>query len=833
MTNRTQFNAGPEPRKATRLNLENLYALLMHLIKLSTVDYKNSLLGFSGIVYNRILYEYGINVLTCIAELKLVRRWYLEYIRNGDLTNPGIPEHRWDESHRCPNLLVGLHSIYRQFEDSKDMTRMNFFNQILFSLLSADRVMIVPVRANHTTITDRSTAAKDQFPTREEIISALAALGITPAAFKAEFKSQVHDFDFEVLSSRGPNGDGTWTAHTDARAWSSNPSLFSTFKAFLEECGLTRILKNLLGCIKVPGTDAYAVRPLLGKLAYIEEWGGKNRIVAQLDYWTQMALTPLHNSINVFLRRLDSDGTFDQQRIAELVRKWTSETKDPLYSYDLTAATDRLPIEFQIKILDILMGSSSFGVNWGKILIYRTYLTENGDHINYNTGQPMGARSSFPMLALTHHVIVQIAAKRANVKPYSKYVVLGDDVTLSNNGVASQYAALMAVLGVPINLTKSIVHVDGGLPMAEICKRVFMAGTEISMFNPKLLVNAAHDGRLGPELQNDLHMRGWNPGADVFWRFMAGVLDRDNLVTLLRLNIVPTAISGLHSPIQPNTKLTAYSSWVPSYPELKAKDLIELFTYVVASEQLKRLDAILRATVTINDAISMIAASAGSAAIPMYVRDTWLHELLTDKERKNLETILAGAGPITPNHPIVLASRAEANRISELLHSLNALDTAMVERARLGLLDMFRTSVSTIWLNQDTNRASVGRALFTRMLSTLVSVFTNPRRVHDGVRNLTLSYSVVLTTIGRLWSVSFTFGAVTTVNALRAGVTRNIMSSDTTLADALGSISIIPSTENHGDPTISSTGTVPKGRAGLDLPSHNPPTPGPLDPPVE
>jgi len=40
---------------------------------------------------------------------------------------------------------------------------------------------------------------------------------------------------------------------------------------------------------------------------------------------------------------------------------------------------------------------------------------ENGKWIpyRYSVGQPMGAYSSFPMLALTHHVIVQIAAGRA------------------------------------------------------------------------------------------------------------------------------------------------------------------------------------------------------------------------------------------------------------------------------------------------------------------------------------------------------------------------------------------------------------------------------------
>jgi len=36
--------------------------------------------------------------------------------------------------------------------------------------------------------------------------------------------------------------------------------------------------------------------------------------------------------------------------------------------------------------------------------------------LKYSVGQPMGALSSFAMLGLTHHVIVQIAARRAGIR---------------------------------------------------------------------------------------------------------------------------------------------------------------------------------------------------------------------------------------------------------------------------------------------------------------------------------------------------------------------------------------------------------------------------------
>jgi len=68
----------------------------------------------------------------------------------------------------------------------------------------------------------------------------------------------------------------------------------------------------------------------------------------------------------------------------------------------------------------------------------------------------MGAYSSWAMLALTHHVIVRIAAHRVGVQNFSAYCILGDDVVIRNDLVADEYYKLMSALGVSINLSKSV-----------------------------------------------------------------------------------------------------------------------------------------------------------------------------------------------------------------------------------------------------------------------------------------------------------------------------------------------------------------------------------------
>lgn len=819
------FFSPNEVRKVTRSNIASLFASLMHLNSIINPTYKQRLLSFMGMLYNRILVIFDANARETISELKLVRRWYLDFIRGGSSVNPGLAWDRWDPGTSTPILLEGIQALFNDILGPDRKGNVLHARQLIFSLLSIDRIIVVPAQPNHETITNGAIKFGDNAPTKAEIQNALEYLGISPSTFKERYTQNVHDFEYEVISSRGPNGDSTWTAHLDARAWRNFPNLLTQFKVFLEESSLTRILRDLMGCIRSAAAEAIPnLNPLLGKLAYIEEWGGKARIVAQLDYWTQSALTPLHNTINSFLRPLPQDGTFDQHLLAETVREWTTHEGTGLYCFDLTAATDRLPIELQEQILTYLFGSSSLAKAWRSVLVGRWFLTKNGEYIQYGAGQPMGARSSFPMLALTHHVIIVIAAQRAGIKDYTTWAVLGDDSSMLGLKVAANYQAIMAALGVPINLTKSITPIPGGRPMAEICKRIFMDGEEISRFNPKLLVNTVRDGRLGPDLQNDLVLRGWNPTETQFWDFMAGILSVDHLTTLIRLNCAPISITGLTKQFTPQSQLSDLTKWIPEFPSLIANHLIEFFTYIMASEALKRLDALLRATVTINDSLNIIAASnANPKAIPDYVRDDWLASGLSKESMDKLVSIIGSCGPITINHPIVNASRAEANRISELLHQLNSHDSAMVNRARLGLLDTFRTAMSSIWLDSSSRRPGENRAIFAKMLTALIQLFTSKKRLVGTVRNLTMTYSVVLTSLSRLWTVSITLGGMVTINALRSSVTRNVTNAAVNLTKANAASLLFPTEDTTPQPTSSSPTVLDAMDVQDSPPSQNSP----------
>jgi len=93
----------------------------------------------------------------------------------------------------------------------------------------------------------------------------------------------------------------------------------------------------------------------LGKLSTKQEAAGKVRVFAMVDIWTQSILAPLHDTIFDLLRTIPMDGTFDQLAPLKLMQEKGLKN---LYSFDLSAATDRLPIDLQVQILSTLVGDT-------------------------------------------------------------------------------------------------------------------------------------------------------------------------------------------------------------------------------------------------------------------------------------------------------------------------------------------------------------------------------------------------------------------------------------------------------------------------------------------
>lgn len=214
-------------------------------------------------------------------------------------------------------------------------------------------------------------------------------------------------------------------------------------------------------------------RPILSRLHAIDEPAGKVRVVAICDYWTQVALKPVHEHLFTLLRLIASnDATFDQDGV---VNAYYQRGLRPHWSYDLKTATDSIPLALYKEVLAPFLSSKGEdpGVAkertnlWASILTDRDfYLPVNRDEeepvlrcVRYGTGQPMGALSSWASMALVHHSLVQFAHYWATHREewFKDYLVLGDDVDIaSSSAVSSAYKEVCANFSITIGLAKSL-----------------------------------------------------------------------------------------------------------------------------------------------------------------------------------------------------------------------------------------------------------------------------------------------------------------------------------------------------------------------------------------
>jgi hypothetical protein len=246
------------------------------------------------------------------------------------------------------------------------------------------------------------------------------------------------------------------------------PGLMSVFQ------GLAAVPVHLMPSLRVH---------TLGRLGFKDEPAGKVRAFAMCDAWTQWVLEPFHEWLFDLLRGIPTDGTFDQLKPVKAKATGASCA----YSLDLSAATDRLPMSIQIELVKHLV-NKDFAIEWARLLVSRGYgaFTKKyggvSEVLHYAVGQPMGALSSWAMLATTHHLLVQLSAWEAGVtRPgewFTNYAVLGDDLVIFDYRVKRQYVNIVDVLGVECNLAKSLLSSKG--IVVEFAKRTFYKGMDIS-----------------------------------------------------------------------------------------------------------------------------------------------------------------------------------------------------------------------------------------------------------------------------------------------------------------------------------------------------------------
>jgi hypothetical protein len=295
--------------------------------------------------------------------------------------------------------------------------------------------------------------------------------------------------DMEDLLSPPPFGDpklpkgskeAKQAAALDKQRW-----MDEVFQPFVDAIAPQASLSSLLprSVWKLAREVRSCIKPILGRLFNFDAPGGKLRTVAICDYWTQLAMLPVHEHLFKILKILHrNDATFNQDGTVDTY--WAKKLS-PHWSFDLSAATDSIPIDLYRQVLAPFLRDKDGDLTeaYGRATLWASIMTDRefsipsprkgeigytGDiqfrTIEYGTGQPMGAYSSWASMALVHHALVQFAYWKASGKPqpisskwFDPYLVLGDDVDIARDAnVALEYQAACASFGIKIGLAKSL-----------------------------------------------------------------------------------------------------------------------------------------------------------------------------------------------------------------------------------------------------------------------------------------------------------------------------------------------------------------------------------------
>lgn len=356
------------------------------------------------------------------------------------------------------------------------------FRQGLLTICNVYKTLKAPISYDVSTITQVNP--KSHTSRYVEVIEEIASHFQTFLKTRGVIPFELHSarnpvFVTPKASAQGPNAIG-YTSILDAIACKET-GLYETQRkianlVFTEEA--FNQWESLYQASLLERDPDKVYSNVTGRLHFLQEGGGKTRVICIPDIWTQTVLKPIHDYLMMIMKRFPCDGTFSHNLIAKRVRKFTRT--DKLNCYDLRAATDRMPVDLQEKVLETLL-PAGLSTLWKTLLVDRDF-NYPGGQLRYAVGQPMGMLSSWIAMAITNHAIINYSRK-------GFYAVIGDDMAIASKNGTEKYEKTLEELGMEFSPEKSIFSTPES-NLGEIAKRLFINGGEISPIPPDILIKS-------------------------------------------------------------------------------------------------------------------------------------------------------------------------------------------------------------------------------------------------------------------------------------------------------------------------------------------------------
>lgn len=372
----------------------------------------------------------------CIKYTKQLRSSFVNFLFSNDEVQPYLPK-----------ILRPIRSLLHTSISSYALIRL------ALTVMSVSRFIRLKENPSVESITKRPGFTGNPQVLETAVKSFLKeVLGINPLSF-GKISRNLGFSKFHMTSKSGPTGrHALWSAIYDAIHTPSSLHDYLRIVGGEKLYGLRKKASQLY--FQIPkffesrlsqGSDDYR------RITAIKDKEGKTREVAILDYWSQAALKPLHSKLYKHLSRIYQDCTHNQTK---LLMELKPRNGSKFHSIDLTTATDRFPIAIEEMILRVWFGKD-YAAAWKSLMVDFPFRFQD-EYIKYETGNPMGAYSSWATFAVAHHFFVWMACKKANRNwRRCPYMLLGDDIVIADDKVAEAYKDLLLEWDIPFNEAKT------------------------------------------------------------------------------------------------------------------------------------------------------------------------------------------------------------------------------------------------------------------------------------------------------------------------------------------------------------------------------------------
>lgn len=476
-------------------------AIVLHsILPIYTIEFYSTIVDDIRNLISSLVQNHGISDGS--DRYNIIKNYTIQLIERREPVNPG-----WvatSEVYKIPSKLgISFIELLVNYFKCTDEVLLPKYMQVSLTILNIVRMIEGGSIADYASVTDKAK------PINEELLSQFSAYvenKLTDHEYSRD-ETLLSGFRFN-LKRNGPNRKPKIeSAHEEAVVLLKD-KLGPPFRRVCEELGydylfsyLSEIVPMYTGTIDKQSNNSKSA--ILRKIVPVPDKGFKTRLVAIVDFWSQLILEPFRFHVQKVIKRLFSQTDFRTNQdkgvslMVDFQKKCLSKQNvkglildaKHLKFYDISSWTDRFHRDLQKIVVAKLFGKR-FSEAWSQLVIHCDwYSPELKRTVKYGQGQGMGTNGSFDTATLTDHLFINfLIDEKSTYKGLFPrngcYGKVGDDLWIYDP--EDLILKFYGEINLPINLVKSKTYSAVG-STAEFCSRTFLNGVDVSRISPGII----------------------------------------------------------------------------------------------------------------------------------------------------------------------------------------------------------------------------------------------------------------------------------------------------------------------------------------------------------